>query len=54
MAGVSAIAFTLLVVDIAVPVVTTDGDTAAELVEELLALWPSLLAYLIGFMTIGV
>lgn len=51
--GVSAIAITLLVIDIAVPVVGMEGGSPA-LVDALIELWPSFLAYLIGFMAVGI
>jgi uncharacterized membrane protein len=51
--GVSAIAITLLVIEIAVPVVDDLGDGKA-LLDALQELWPSFLAYLIGFMAVGI
>jgi uncharacterized membrane protein len=46
--GVFAIAITLLVLEIAVPLGSED-----DLIGALLALWPSYLAYVISFLTIG-
>jgi uncharacterized membrane protein len=51
--GVFAIAITLLVIEISVPLVETGGD-GGQLLEALGELWPSFLAYLLGFLTIGV
>lgn len=51
--GVSAIAITLLVIDIGVPVVDAVGGRT-ELVDALVGLWPSFLAYLIGFFAVGI
>lgn len=48
--GVFAIATTLLVLEIKVPHVNDGGN----LLDELLQLWPSYLAYLVSFLTIGV
>ncbi|MBS1910437.1 MAG: DUF1211 domain-containing protein [Bacteroidetes bacterium] len=48
--GVFAIAITLLVLDLKVPREIADG----HLTEELLHLWPSYLAFLASFLTIGV
>ncbi|HSJ45251.1 MAG TPA: TMEM175 family protein [Euzebyales bacterium] len=46
--GVFAIAITLLVLEIGVPS-GSEGDLARALVEQ----WPSYLAYLVSFATIG-
>ncbi|WP_327141049.1 TMEM175 family protein [Nocardia sp. NBC_01327] len=46
--GVMAIAITLLVIDIRLP------ENQDDLLKQLLSLWPSYLAYLISFATIGV
>jgi uncharacterized membrane protein len=51
--GVSAIAITLLVIGIVVPVVGP-GRGGSGLLEELRELWPSFLAYLLGFMAVGI
>ncbi len=51
--GVFAIAITLLVIEIAIPVVEEGGD-GGQLLEALGDLWPSFLAYMLGFLTIGV
>jgi len=51
--GVFAIAITLLVIEITIPVVEDGGD-GGRLLEALGNLWPSFLAYLLGFLTIGV
>ena len=48
--GVFAIATTLLVLEIKVPLVSKSGD----LFGALFALWPSYVAYLVSFLTIGV
>ncbi|MEO5928489.1 MAG: TMEM175 family protein [Candidatus Kapaibacterium sp.] len=48
--GVFAIAITLLVLDLKIPHETADG----ELIPALLKLWPSYLAFLTSFLTIGV
>jgi len=48
--GVFAIATTLLVLEITIPQVGEDGN----LFQSLLNLWPSYLAYLVSFLTIGV
>lgn len=48
--GVFAIATTLLVLEITVPQIGNDGN----LFQALLDLWPSYLAYLVSFLTIGV
>ncbi len=50
--GVFAIATTLLILEITVP--QLEGDQAGGLGEKLLAQWPSYLAYLVGFYTIGI
>lgn len=54
--GVFAIAITLLILEIHLPSdssTATDGLTDAKLRHELLALWPSYLAYTISFLLIG-
>ena len=53
--GVFAIAITLLILEIHVPTDNTDtgGLTDARLRHELLALWPSYLAYTMSFLLIG-
>jgi uncharacterized membrane protein len=51
--GVSAIAITLLVIEISVPVVADSGGGAA-LADALRDLWPAFLAYLIGFIAVGI
>jgi uncharacterized membrane protein len=48
--GVFAIAITLLIIEVRVP----SHETAGALGHELLRLWPSYLAYLTSFLTIGV
>lgn len=48
--GVFAIAITLLVLGLAVPVVRSDGELAAKL----LALWPNFVAYALSFAVIGI
>src|SRR5438874_2539580 len=48
--GVYAIAITLLILEIKVP----RAGAATPLAEGLLALWPSYVAYFLGFSTIGV
>src|SRR5215831_20793881 len=47
--GVFAIAITLLVLDLAIPV----GAGRADLLHAFLAQWPSYLAYVVSFTTIG-
>jgi uncharacterized membrane protein len=49
--GVFAIAMTLLVLELAVPVVTEEG---ADLGELLLEMWPEFLMYALGFLVLGV
>ena len=51
--GVFAVAMTLLVLDLFVPVVSQSSPDA-ELFRELIGLWPKLLAYFLSFMIIGV
>ena len=51
--GVFAIAITLLVIEISVPGIEA-GAGADELSEAWTELWPSFLAYLLGFLVIGV
>ena len=48
--GVFAIAITLLVLGLTVPVATSGG----ELIHKLLALWPNALAYALSFAVIGI
>ncbi len=48
--GIFAIVMTLLVLNLSVPVVTAE----AELFNELLAMWPKFLAYVISFFVLGV
>ena len=49
--GVFAIAMTLLVLELAVPVVTEEGDGLGE---HLLEMWPEFLMYALGFLVLGV
>jgi uncharacterized membrane protein len=51
--GVFAIALTLLILDIKVPVLEPQ-DGGHELLQKLLALWPKFLAFVVSFMIIGV
>ncbi len=51
--GVFAIAMTLLILEIRVPIVP-QGSASAELPGALFALWPKLLCYVISFITLGV
>ena len=51
--GVFAIAITLLVIEIAIPLVEAEGG-ADELLDALIDRWPSFLSYLLGFLAIGV
>lgn len=50
--GVFAIAITLLVLEIRLPHI--ESQEAGHLASELLALWPTYLAYIISFITIGI
>ena len=49
--GVFAIAMTLLVLELAVPVVTAEDESLGEL---LLEMWPEFLMYALGFLVLGV
>ena len=49
--GVFAIAMTLLVLELAVPVVTEEGEGLGEL---MLEMWPEFLMYALGFLVLGV
>ncbi|HJX78308.1 TMEM175 family protein [Glutamicibacter sp.] len=48
--GVIAVAITLLILDIKVP----EPEVGKNLADELVALWPNMLAYLISFVAIGI
>ena len=49
--GVFAIAMTLLVLELAVPVVSEEGEGLGE---QLLEMWPEFLMYALGFLVLGV
>ncbi len=48
--GIFAVAMTLLILDVKVPVVSHP----AELMREVLALWPKCLSYIISFVMLGI
>jgi len=52
--GVFAVAVTLIVLEIHVPVLATDHPSNTDLWNALLPLWPRFLTYLLSFMTLGI
>ncbi|UFS60875.1 TMEM175 family protein [Subtercola endophyticus] len=52
--AVFAIALTLLVLEITVPILAGDNPSNADITVAVAALWPKLLAYVISFVVIGV
>lgn len=52
--GIFAIAMTLLILEIKVPVLHGDVDVSAKLPGAFLALWPKFMCYVISFVTLGV